>query len=281
VRGIVRSLLTHRSLVRSFVARDLRARYVGSTMGFFWSVIFPIVNLVVYMFVFRFLLNARFGDAMGPQETSIFMLAGILVWAAFAETLTRSTNCLVENANLIQKIVFPSEILPVNLALSSVVNMLIGMPIVIIGIVLIARNPIGPAFALVPLLLLTQILFAVGLGYILATFNALWRDTFHLVGVGVQVWMFSTPIFYPPEAVRLAPMPGTTGLVFPGVPITFEWLLQINPMHWLIDSWRLVLLWGAPPDWSMFLRFAVISVLVFVAGAAFFQRNKRSFPDLL
>jgi ABC-type polysaccharide/polyol phosphate export permease len=238
------------------------------------------VNLFVYMFVFRLLLNARFGDA-GPQETAIFMLAGILVWAAFAEALTRSTNCLVENSNLIRKIVFPSEILPVNLTLSSVVNMLIGMPIVVVGVMVIVRNPLGPPMVLIPVLLVAQVLFAVGLGYVFATCNALWRDTYHLVGVGVQVWMFATPIFYPPLLVELAPMPGTSDLVFPGVPLTFAWMLEINPMHWLIQSWRQVLLWGAWPDWSMFLRFVAVSVVVFFAGAAFFQRHKRSFADLL
>ena len=193
---ILTSLVRHRRLVRSFVVRDLKARYVGSTMGFFWSVVFPIVNLFVFMFVFRLLLNTRFADAATPEETALFMLAGILIWAAFAETLTRATNCLVENANLIQKIVFPAEILPINLTLSSVANMLIGLPIVVVGIWVIVGNPLGPGTLLIPALLLTQIVFTVGLGYLFATFNALWRDTYHLVGVGVQVWMFATPIFW-------------------------------------------------------------------------------------
>lgn len=281
MRALLRSLVRHRHLIRSFVARDLRARYVGSTMGFFWSVIFPVVNLFVFMFVFRLLLNARFGDAMGPQETALFMLAGILVWAAFSESLTRSTNCLVENANLIQKIVFPSEILPVNLALSSAVNMLIGLPIVVAGMWVIVRNPLGTPLVLLPVLLIAQILFTVGLGYVLATFNALWRDTYHLVGVGVQVWMFATPIFYPPELVRTAPIPGTYGLVFPGMPLRFGWLLQINPMHWLIDSWRRVLLWGQWPDTGLLMRFLAVAIVTFLVGAVFFHKHKRTFPDLL
>lgn len=281
MQGLLASLSRHRHLIRNFVVRDLKARYVGSTMGFFWSVVFPVVNLFVFMFVFRLLLNARFGDAMTPQETALFMLTGILIWAAFAESLTRSTNCLVENANLIQKIVFPSEILPINLALSSVVNMLIGLPIVVAGIWVVARNPVGAPMLLIPVLLFAQILFTVGLGYLLATFNVLWRDTYHLVGVGVQVWMFATPIFYPAMLVEHAPIPGTYGFDYPGMPLRFSWLLYVNPMHWLIDAWRNVLLWGEWPLLGPSLRFLAVAVVTFLAGALFFQRNKRSFPDLL
>ena len=283
----LRSLFKHRRLVRNFVMRDLRARYVGSTMGFFWSVIFPIVNLFVFMFVFRLLLNTRFGADMGPKQTAIFMLAGILVWSAFAETLSRATNCLVENANLVQKVVFPSEILPVNLALSSVVNMLIGLPIVLIGnwvvketdAVLAHSNLLAWSMICIPLLLLLQVTFTVGLGYLLAAFNALWRDTYHLVGVGVQVWMFCTPIFYPKEFVLNAKVP-KTDFQEDGF-YTFGWLLEVNPMHWLIESWRRVLLKGQWPEWQLLLRFGAVAVVVFAVGSTFFNRQKRTFPDLL
>ena len=100
---LLRSLRKNQRLVRDFVSRDLRGRYVGSSMGFFWSVVFPIINLFVYMFVFRLVLKSRWSDYQGPLEVALVMLAGIVVWAAFAETVSRSTNCLVENSNLIQK----------------------------------------------------------------------------------------------------------------------------------------------------------------------------------
>jgi len=115
--SLIRALIAHRSLLRDFIVRDLKSRYVGSAMGFFWSVVVPVVNLFVFMFVFRLVLKARWGDANGvtsglgwevdptlggggTKATALVMLAGILAWAAFAETLSRGTNCLVENANL-------------------------------------------------------------------------------------------------------------------------------------------------------------------------------------
>ena len=127
---LLRSLVRHRRLLKDFVVRDLKARYVGSTMGFFWSVVFPIINLFVYMFVFRLVLNARWSDSQGALEVAIVMLAGIVVWSAFAETISRSTNTLVDNANLIQKVVFPAEVLPTYLTISSLINMCIGLPVV-------------------------------------------------------------------------------------------------------------------------------------------------------
>lgn len=299
--ALIRSLRRNRRLLSDFVKRDLAARYVGSSMGFFWSVVFPIVNLFVFMFVFRLVLKARWGDGGSEKETALIMLAGILVWAGFAETLSRATNCLVENANLIQKVVFPAEILPVYLTVSSVVNMLIGMPIVVLGCWLFGAGGPSASAVLIPLLLLLQIVFTVGLGYLLATLNLFLRDTYHLVGVGVQVWMFATPIFYPAEMVSGARIMlpdwisflsnAPPGLLPDGSPrilqpgegglFSLNWMLEINPMHWLIDSWRDVIIFSTWPDPMILLRLAVVSVSIFALGATFFRSQQEKFPDLL
>src|SRR5688572_28256308 len=131
---LLHSLSRHRRLLADFIVRDLRARYVGSSMGFFWSVVYPFLNLIIYMFVFGLMLGVRFGDQVPKEQVALWMLAGITVWAAFGETISRSTNSLVENQNLILKVVFPSEILPAFLCISSLINMLIGTLIVLIGV---------------------------------------------------------------------------------------------------------------------------------------------------
>ncbi len=301
--SLLASLRGNRRLLKDFIKRDLAARYVGSSMGFFWSVVFPIVNLFVFMFVFRLLLKARWGDGGSEKETALIMLAGILVWAAFAETASRATNCLVENANLIQKVVFPSEILPVYLTTSSIVNMLIGMPIVVFGCWLFGAGGPGASFVLVPVLLFLQVLFTVGLGYFLATLNLFLRDTFHLVGVGVQVWMFATPIFYPAEMVAnarimlpdwlgfLSNVPPPPHAPFQGPPAVLapeegghfglQWMLDLNPMHWLIDAWRDVVIFSEWPEPMLLLRLALVSVGIFALGATFFRSQQDKFPDLL
>ncbi len=277
---LVLALIAHRQLLRGFVVRDIRARYVGSSMGLFWSVIFPIINLFVFMFVFRILLKARWSADAGEKETALVMLTGILAWTAFAETVSRSTNCLVENSNLIQKVVFPSEVLPPYLAISSLVNMMIGVPIVLFGMVLMTerQNDYMPLLA-VPLLLLVQTIFTLGLGYFFATLNLFLRDTFHVMGVGLTVWMFATPIFYPPEFVEQARV--ARGPLEDDGYYTFGFLLDINPMHWLISSWREVLCFGRWPDMELVLRFGLVGLVLFALGTTFFLAHKRRFPDLL
>lgn len=412
--SLLSSLSRNRRLLKDFVARDLKARYVGSSMGFFWSVVFPIINLFVYMFVFRLVLKARWSDQQGATEVALVMLGGIVVWAAFAETISRATNSLVENSNLIQKVVFPSELLPAYLTISSLINMCIGLPVVLLSVLwfaylsppdvhffdhrgegphegvlehqtgelggatlvrvaltrgdredvtvpftiggtatlgedytidasplaipsgqilsMIKIKPIaddiaegresvvltlgepsnanlgvgvgplshtiwiadgidvgalpppappkaneplyqplslGIQIAFLPVLFLLQIVFTVGLAYFLATLNLFLRDTFHLVGVFTTVWMFGTPIFYPAHLVASA----RNG--------AFAWMLEINPMYWLIDSYRAVMLFGAWPDWMQILKLAVVAVVMLAAGSSFFMAQKHKFPDLL
>jgi ABC-type polysaccharide/polyol phosphate export permease len=333
VISLCRSLAANRLLLRDFVVRDLKARYVGSSMGFFWSVIFPIVNLLVYMFVFRLVLKVRWTDQATEGQTALVMLMGILVWVSFAETVSRTTNTLVENANLIQKIVFPSEVLPAYLSISSLVNMLIGLPVVLLGVLYLgyispsesmaaasgvldspalvaavdsvpgvapdgaggiqeAGTPdpadgaaastlkplyphqeskihvlrFGASFVLLPLLLVLQALFTLGLGYFLAAFNLFLRDTYHLIGVFITVWMFATPIFYPAELVQISP---------------YAFILDLNPMYWLIESYRSVILYGDWPSWALLGRFGAVGIVLFFIGSRFFMQQKARFPDLL
>ena len=342
--SLLRTLIGNRRLLKELVVRDLKARYVGSSMGFFWSVIFPIINLIVYHFVFRMILGVRFDDTASPEAVAVWMLAGIVVWTAFSETLSRATNCLVENANLIQKVVFPAGVLPVFLTISSLINMAIGLPIVILGVLWIgysgpgddevkassevalvaSPDPVelepqeGPAvvfkraacnqcdheedlacpndgsamrvllppptdklqavehrdialgaalFAL-PLLLFLQGLFTVGLGLFLSAFNLILRDTFHLIGVFTMVWMFGTPIFYPPEML-------TKGEG------TYAWILGVNPMYWLIDAYRDVLLYNDWPHPEALLQFGLVACVAFFLGSTFFSSQKDRFSDLL
>jgi len=365
-------LWEHRQLVRGFVVRDLKARYIGSSMGFFWSVIVPFLYLFIFMVVFSLVLRSRWSDDAKPQDTALIMLVGILAWQSFAETLSRATNCLVDNANLIQKVVFPSEILPAFLTISSLVNMLIGLPIVLVGVFFFMGQAPGPSYVMIPVLIVLQSAFTIGLGYFLSTLNLFLRDTFHLIGVLTMVWMFGTPIFYPAHLVESAPIPipftehavdvfarqegpelrtriplnatatlevGSAGELHPtwkrtgleqlsaepavffdpngegtdfmetdqevtrpdgldnyiainGVAYTrtvemqsdtfsLGILLDLNPMYWLIDSYREIIIYGRWPKPRFLLQFSVVALLVLGIGGRFFTKHQHRFPDLL
>jgi ABC-type polysaccharide/polyol phosphate export permease len=200
------------------------------------------------------------------------------------------TNTLVENQNLIQKVVFPSEVLPVYLTISAVINMAIGLTIALLGVAFFAwidppapvaltpeqaaqaaTEPVrvlgfGLSLVCIPLLIGLQGLFMLGFGYLMAALNLLVRDVYHLIGVAMTVWMFMTPIFYPAGEVQKA------GL---------GWVLKINPMYWLIDSYRRVMIYGEWPKVPVVAAFALVAVVVFLLGSTFFLRQKPRFPDLL
>lgn len=248
-------------------------------MGFFWSVIFPIINLFVYLFVFTVVLDARWDAAQPKEVTALLMLSGIIVWQAFAESTSRMTNTLVENQNLIQKVVFPSEVLPVYLVISSMINMLIGTAIAVLGVVwfafvnplhvdpLVTRPPgLGISVVWLPVMWFMQSVFMLGVGYFLSALNLFVRDVYHLIGVALTVWMFMTPIFYPAKKV---------------VDVGMNWVLVANPMYWLVDSYRRILVYGAWPGPEQLAAFGIVALVVFTLGTTFFMRQKPRFPDLL
>jgi ABC-type polysaccharide/polyol phosphate export permease len=292
--------------VLDFVSRDLRSRYAGSSLGFFWSVVQPLANLAVYMFVFNVVIRARWSDSMTSAEVSLVMLTGFLAWATHAETLARSTTCVQDNSNLIQKVVFPAEVLPTYLSLSAMVSLLVGLPIILAAMLLYSKGlpnyeaareaafelavkraiergvdpgsvALGPELAvglpllLVPLLIVLQWIFSTGVAYLMSTLQVLLRDLQHLVPLLITVWMFSTPIFYSATLLAdksLGPIPA--GLV-----------LEFNPMYWLIDSYQRTMLYGMWPQWNLLLRFAAVALVVFALGSRFLMREKRGFPDQL
>ncbi len=281
----LQSLAQNRHLLRDFVVRDLKARYVGSSMGFFWSVVYPVMNLFVYLFVFQIVLEMTWSPDKSSQEVVLLMLVGIVAWTAFAETLSRGTNTLVDNANLIQKVVFPSEILPVYITISALINMVIALPVVGLALVYGMLNPptdeatiaaaeaagnlgiqVGGALVWLPVLLVLQGVFTAGIAFFLATFNLFWRDTIHIIGVAVTVWMFLTPIFYPAEK-----------MVMEG----YGWMLTYNPLHWLLDMYRGVMVKNIAPDLTHLLQFSGAALVSFFLGSLFFSSQRERFPDLL
>jgi ABC-type polysaccharide/polyol phosphate export permease len=255
------------------------------------------------MFVFQVVLKARWADNMSPVEVSLMMFTGFLAWSSFAETLQRATTSVQSHANLIQKVVFPAEVLPTYLSISAMVSLLVGLPILFaaktayadvldgytharqasIALAIERGNDplvaVGPeltwgwALLCLPLLLALQWIFATGVALLMATLNVLVRDVQHLIGLLLTVWMFATPIFYPARLLRDAK--ATIGPIHPSL------ALELNPMYWLIDGYQRVLLYAQWPQWQLLGRFAVVALCVYALGAHFLMREKRNFSDLL
>ena len=253
-----------RGLIRNFVARDLRSRYVGSFMGFFWSVIHPIVLLVSYTFIFQVIFEIRPHRDSGTTSFSLFLFCSILPWLFFQDTLQRSSTVIIDNTNLVTKTLFPTEILPLTVMLAGLVNHLIGFAI-LLAIIIITIGKISIFVLLLPLYLLALMLFALGLSWLVASLNVFVRDISQVLVVVLTFWFWFTPIFFPPERF----------------PKNLMFLVDWNPMAYIISGYRDCLLRMQMPDLKALAILMGLSLAVFIFGGIFFRIAKREFVDVL
>ncbi len=250
-------------LIRNLVVRDLRARYIGSFMGFFWSVINPVVLLTSYSFVFMVIFNMNAPEDSGTKYFPLFLFCSILPWLFFQDTLQRSSTVIIDNANLITKTLFPMEILPLTILLAGLVNHLIGFAI-LLGIILLFHK-ISIFILLVPVYLFFMMLFTLGLAWFVSSLNVFVRDVSQVLSVILTFWFWFTPIFYTGNKI----------------PARYSFVVRWNPLAYVVIGYRDCLLRLKMPDWHSLSWLAVASVVVFVAGGLFFRHIKREFVDVL
>jgi len=245
------------------VRRDFQQRYVGSAAGWLWGVAHPLVQLLCYVLVFNKFLKIHLPAGEVTQSYPMYLFAGFLPWMLFQETVTRSAGSLVEQSNLITRTVFPSEVVPVSIFLSSLIHHLIGVVLVIGAAV--ALTGVSPMILLLPVYMFFVGLLAVGVGWIVSSLHVYLRDTGQVLSVAMTLWLYLTPIMYSELIID----PKYRGL--------FAW----NPMSSVVRAYRERLLSTKWPDWHELALLATYSILVFVLGGLFFRHLKRGFADVL
>ena len=277
-------LLRHREVLFAMARRDLAARFRGSVLGWLWPLIHPVTLFLVYLFLFSGLLqlskNMKIeGVADATNFFAVYLFSGIVVWTAFQDAVQRSATVVLDNDNLIKKMVFPAEILPLSIAFSATVIQLFGIA-VFTGIMYVGGFWPGPHPAkllVIPILMVLQIFFAYGLGMLVATLQVFLRDTAQILVVLLTFWMFLTPTFWSPEAIR------NHEDVSPEM-LKFLSYLEWNPMYHLIESYRAVLIdpradWLQFATWKPVLIFAGMAIPVYLVGAIFFEAKRERFSD--
>jgi len=262
--NFLQKIYVQRGLIRTFVVRDLKARYIGSFMGLFWSIIHPIVLLVSYTFVFSVIFKHRPLPDTGTTSFPLFLFCSILPWLFFQETLQRSSTVILENANLVTKTLFPSEILPLTVLLSSLVNHLIGFAI-LLCIIFFTIGKVTLFILLIPVYFFFLMLFTLGISWFLSSLNVFVRDVSQVLSVILTFWFWFTPIFY---SLDLFPR----RLLF---------LMRWNPMAHVVIGYRDCLLRMKMPDLGILALFAALSLVIFATGGLFFRKTKRDFVDVL
>ena len=260
----LRNLLERRSLLFQLVRRDFEQRFVGSSMGWIWGLIQPLVLLLSWTLVFQVFLKVP--PPSGVESYPLFLFAGMLPWLLFSETVQRSATSLVEQANLITKTVFPSEIIPVSVFLSALAGHLLALTLMIAATGVLA-NHISIYLVFLPCYVFAIGLLAIGLGWIVASLNVFLRDTAQVVSVVMTFWFWMTPIFisedrYPNRAWA-------------------RWLLAANPMTYLVRAYRAMLIDSTAPSVTDLAIATAYGCAIFVAGGLFFRHMKRGFADVL
>ncbi len=253
-----------KDLIFSFARQELLGRYKGSALGIAWAVLTPIVMIAIFTFIFAGIFGARFGVNDSHWDYALYLFCGLLPWTMFQESVQQSANTIVAHANLVKRVVFPLETLPAAQVFAALGNQLFATVALFIAIVAIRHNLQLSALWL-PLLLLPQLVFALGAAWLIASLGVFLRDIAQGITLLLMAWMYLTPIIYP-ESI---------------VPERFRWFIALNPFTALIRSYRRVFLDGVAPDWPGLLYFSAVALVFFLLGYWWFARTRKNFADVI
>jgi len=261
----VRTIAQNHRLIRSMARRDILARYRGSFGDVFWTVLNPLLLMMTYFFVFGIVLQTRFGPNQSRTGFALYFLAGMLPWLAFSEPVGRAASVIIEHRNFVKKLVFPLDTLPVNQVVSGLVTELFGAGVFVAGL-LIIRHAVPAAVLWLPVLLVPQLLFTLGICWFLAALGVYMRDLGQIMALVLTLWFFITPICYP-ESTNLSP--------------AITAVMRQNPLYVLVRGYRAVFLEGHAPELLPLVKLWAIALALFFLGHVWFYRLRKSFADVI
>ena len=259
----------NRQLIFQMTKRDIIGRYRGSFMGILWSVINPIFMLAVYTLVFSVVFKARWGTAGGTASDSktdfaVILFVGLIIHTLFAETLTRAPSLIIGNVNYVKKVIFPLEILPI-VSLGVVLFHSFISLLVLLAAFYVFNGYLHWTVVFTPLVFLPLIFLTLGLEWLLASLGVYVRDVGQTITIIMTVLMFLAPIFYP----------------ITSLPENFRPLIMLNPLTFIIEQARTVLIWGQYPDFAGLTIYTAIALIIMWLGYFWFQKTRKGFADVL
>jgi lipopolysaccharide transport system permease protein len=260
----LKELPRHFDLIGSLARREIAARYKGSVLGIVWAVLTPVVTIATFTLIFAGIFGARFSQSSSGWEFALYLFCGVLPWTAFQEAVQLSSQKIVSQANLVKRVVFPLEILPVAQTFASLATQLFGTLALVIMALIIQRT-LHPTILWLPVLLIPQLLLTFGAAWLVASLGVFLRDIVQGIALLLMVWMYLTPIIYPESYV----------------PERFRPIINANPFTHLIRSYRNIMLEGRAPDWRGLAYFTGFALIVFIFGYWWFARTRKNFADVI
>lgn len=266
INSLALSLWRNRQLIVQMTKREVVGRYKGSAMGLLWSFLNPVLMLGVYTLVFSGVFKARWGMGEDENKTqfAIVLFVGMIVHGLFAEVLNRAPGLILNNVNYVKKVVFPLDILPVISMGAAMFHSLISLLVLLIAFV-IFNGYLHWTLIFIPLVLLPLIILTLGLAWILASLGVFLRDVSQTIGFVMTVALFCSPVFYPITAL----------------PQEYRPWLMANPITFIIEQARAVLIFGQQPNWIGLLAYILVAMFIAWLGYAWFQKTRKGFANVL
>jgi len=256
--GIFKELYDYREMIYMLVRREIRGRYKGSVLGFFWTFLNPLLQFVVYAVVFSVLLRSDI------EKFYVYMFVAFIPWFFFSTAIPQGANCILTHNTMVQKIYFPRMVLPISTVLTGFVNMLLSEIVVFIVLILSGFIPSYHVIAL-PVVMLVQLMFVLGIVLIVSALTVYFRDLSHILDIIVMLWFYLTPVVYSIDII----------------PEQFRGFIYLNPMTGIIECYRSILYYRTWPEFSMMLLAFVLGVISIVGGMVVFQRLQKGFAEEL
>jgi len=263
--SLLKFIWCKRDLIQQFAKRDIIKRYRGSFFGILWSFITPIIMLIIYTFVFSVVFKTKWGIEQGSKlDFAVILFCGMTAFNLFSEIITRSPSIITENVNYVKKVVFPLEIMPIVVLCSALFTLMINVFIIILSLLAI-YGTLSWTVILLPIVILPIVFISLGLSWFFSSLGVYFRDLGQLINVSIAALMFLSPIFYPVS----------------NVPKDFLVLYHINPISFVVEDLRNVMIMGKQPDWNWLFIGSIIGLIILYLGYIWFMKTRKGFADVL
>ena len=255
----IKEIYAYREMIFSLVKRDLKGRYKGSVLGFLWTFLNPLLQLAVYTMVFSVIMRA------GIKDYYLFLFVALIPWIFFSSSLTGGASCIMAQQDMVKKIYFPREVLPIAHVTSQFINMLLSF-IVVFAVLIFAGYTMNPlAILCLPVIMIVEYILALGLTMIMSAVTVYLRDMEYILGIITMAWQFLTPVMYSIEQA----------------PEEVQMIFQINPMTSVIVAYRDILYYGRVPELGTLLSAVVVGIVMLLVGWFVFDHLQKRFVEEL
>jgi ABC-2 type transport system permease protein len=256
---VIKELYKYRQMIISLVRQDLRSRYKASALGFLWTFINPLLQLIVYTIVFSIIMKN------GIDKYYIFLFVALIPWFFFSASVSGGAASVVNRKELLKKIYFPRQVLPIAYVSSSFVNMLFSFVVVFVVLIISGVGVDFKALIYLPIIMLVEYLLALGIAMLVSALNVYFRDLEYILGILTMAWMYMTPIMYSNEMV----------------PEKYQVIFKFNPMSSIITAYRDILYYKQAPQISTLIQAILLGIVFMIIGNIVFERLQKGFAEVM